>query len=245
MCILEPYLDTLCGASCCIADGILQIQTKFTPLWAHAKDKIPFNPDQSIEGQIRESIQQSFDHLKVDYLDALLLHISFKDESNNLIAWKVFETFVPDKIRLPGVSNFTLPQLQTLYDSSTVKPSIVQNKFFKETSYDLDLRAFCKDHDISYQAYWMLNHNPEILESALLAKVAAKLHVERELAFYLLILGLGGTCVLDGTTNSERMSKDLGTVSKFFSDKKSRVELQPAVADFRRFGLGLGVQFRF
>ncbi|EEP78482.1 predicted protein [Uncinocarpus reesii 1704] len=112
----------------------LFIQTKFTPLWAHDKSKIPFNPDQSLEGQIRQSIQQSFDHLKVDYLDAFMLHAPFQNENDNLVAWKVFETYVPDKIRCLGVSNFSLPQLKRIYENSTVKPLVVQNRFHRDTS---------------------------------------------------------------------------------------------------------------
>lgn len=172
--------------------------------------------------------------MKVDYLDAFLLHISFEDESDNLIAWRVFETFVPDKIRILGVSNFTLPQLQTLYNFATIKPKIVQNKFFQETSYDLDLRFFCQHHDICYQAYWMLKHNPEILESDLLAAVATRLDVAKELALYLLVLGLGDISILDGTTNAEHMSQDCKSVSEIYNDEKLLAQLQPAVADFKR-----------
>ena len=217
-----------------VTDGIAQIQTKFTPLWAHDKNKVPFNPDLNIEGQIRESIQQSFDHLKVDYFDALLLHAPFQDDNDNLVAWKVFETFVPHKIRRLGVSNFSLPQLQHVYFNSSVKPVIIQNRFYKDTLYDVELRAFCQNYGITYQAFYMLKHNPEIFETELLSSVAEKLHVEKELAFYVLILGLGGTQVLNGTTKSERMERDLQTVAEVFSNEQLQIDLKPAVDEFRK-----------
>ena len=216
-----------------------QIQTKFTPIWAHEKDKIPFNPYQSIEDQIKESIQQSLEHLKVDYLDALLLHAPFKDDSDNFVAWKVFETFVPHKIRFLGVSNFTLSQLKDVYAGAIVKPAIVQNRFYKETGFDIDMREFCAESGITYQAYWMLKHNPEILEWDHLASVAEKLNVEKELAFYVLILSLGGMQVLDGTTRSWRMLQDSKTVGDVFDNETLVHELQPDTDKFRNLLLKL------
>jgi len=210
----------------------LFIQTKFTPVWAHDKDKIPFNPDQSIEEQIRESIQQSLKHLQVDYFDALLLHIYFQDDNDNLVAWKVFESFVPHTIRSLGVSNFSLKQLKQLYEHAVTKPSYLQNRFYKDTGYDIEVRKFCKDHEITYQAYWMLSHNPEIIDSDLLTSVAERLDVEKQLAFYILILGLGNTQVLNGTTKSERMSQDVKTISELFSDKDALSKLQPEIVKF-------------
>ncbi|OTA05294.1 hypothetical protein A9Z42_0059710 [Trichoderma parareesei] len=214
--------------------AILSIQSKFTPVWAHAKDKIPFNPHQSIEGQIVESVQQSLEHLQVDYLDSLLLHVPFEDDNDNLIAWKVLETFVPHRIRSLGVSNFSLSQLRELYACASIKPTIVQNRFYKETRYDFDVREFCAEHGITYQAYWMLRHNPEIMASSVLNTVAVKLSVEKELAFYILILGLGGTQVLNGTTDPGRMVQDLKTVGEVFGNEARLRELQPDIDEFRR-----------
>ncbi|KAL7814192.1 NADP-dependent oxidoreductase domain-containing protein [Trichoderma aethiopicum] len=226
------------GIAAALNSGIkrsdLFIQSKFTPVWAHAKDKVPFNPHQSIEGQIVESVQQSLKHLQVDYLDSLLLHVPFKDDNDNLIAWRVLEAFVPHTIRSLGVSNFTLSQLEELYACATIKPTIVQNRFYKETRYDFDVRAFCAEHGITYQAYWMLRHNLEILASSVLNTVAAKLNVEKELAFYVLILGLGGTQVLNGTTDPGRMVQDLKIIGEIFGDEERLRELQTDFDEFRR-----------
>ncbi|KAL6810758.1 NADP-dependent oxidoreductase domain-containing protein [Trichoderma sp. SZMC 28013] len=226
------------GIAAALRSGIkrsnLFIQTKFTPVWAHDPNKMPFNPHQNIEGQITESVRQSLEHLQVDYLDSLLLHVPFENDSDNLVAWKVLETFVPHKIRSLGVSNFKLPQLEELYANATVKPVIVQNRFYKETGFDIDLREFCAERGITYQAYWMLRHNPEILGSDLLKSVAVKLDVEKELAFYVLILGLGGTQVLDGTTNPERMAEDLKMVGEVFGNKGRLRELQGDIDEFRQ-----------
>lgn len=141
---------------------------------------------------------------------------------------------MPHKIRSLGVSNFTLPLLKEVYANATVKPAIVQNRFYKETGFDIDLREFCAERGITYQAYWMLRNNPEILASDILKSVAVKLNVEKELAFYVLILGLGGTQVLDGTTNPERMEQDSKTVGEVFGNKGRLRELQADIDEFRQ-----------
>lgn len=96
------------------------------------------------------------------------------------------------------------------------------------------MRGFCAEHGITYQAYWMLRHNPEVLESEILASVAHKLHVEKKLAFYVLILGLGGMQVLGGTTKPERMLRDVKTVAEVFSNEALLGELQPDIDEFRK-----------
>ncbi|PTB59751.1 hypothetical protein M431DRAFT_478776 [Trichoderma harzianum CBS 226.95] len=112
-------------------------------------------------------------------------------------------------IRSLGVSNFKLPQIKEVYANATVKPVIVQNRFYKETSFDVGLREFC-------------------------AERAVKLNVEKELAFYVLILGLGGIQILDGTTNPERMAQDLKTVGEVFGNKRRLRELQTDFDAFRQ-----------
>lgn len=170
----------------------------------------------------------------MDYFDAFFLHAPYEDENDNLVAWRVLETFVPHQIRCLGVSNFSLSQLRTVYYNSVVKPVIVQNRFIKDTAYDIELRAFCADHDILYQAFGMLKANSEILESELLSSVAERLEVEKPLAFYILILGLGGTRILDGTTKSQRMIHDLQTVKLIFGNGGLRPDIQTSVKEFRQ-----------
>lgn len=38
---------------------------------------------------MKESIKQSLEHLKADYLDARFLHIHFENDADNLVAWRV------------------------------------------------------------------------------------------------------------------------------------------------------------
>ncbi|KAJ0336349.1 hypothetical protein COL922a_008049 [Colletotrichum nupharicola] len=225
------------GISEALASGVkredLFIQSKFTPVWAHDKDKVPFDPTQDIEQQVKESVEQTFSHLKVDYIDAFLLHAPYPDPEDNIKAWRVLESFVPHRLRNLGVSNMTLEQVQHIHEVAGVKPAIVQNRFYLETKYDLELRSFCRDHGIVYQAFYILRHNPEIINSEVVQSVAQRLAVDQEVAFYLLILCLRDIQVLDGTTRLEAMEVDLQTVAKVVSDEEVLESLQTSVFDFK------------
>ncbi|EJT68515.1 hypothetical protein GGTG_13913 [Gaeumannomyces tritici R3-111a-1] len=209
------------------------IQSKFTPLWAHDKDKIPFNPDQDIEAQVRESVGLTFEHLRVKRLDALLLHAPYPDDEDNVRAWKVLETFVPEKVDRLGVSNMGLQQLEAIYKAATVKPVIVQNRFYRPTGYDHDVRGFCEAHGILYQAFYILAHNPELLGSDVVDSTARELEVDKEVALYLLILSLGIMQVLDGTTRVEAMLEDVAAVKTILGDEDKVKSLEPFVAAFK------------
>lgn len=80
----------------------------------------------------------------------------------------------------------------------------------------------------------MLTHNPEVLASEVVATVAQKLEVEKELAFYVLVLCLGKTQVLNGTTNIGRMEEDVKTIKRVFSNDELLKELQPFIVTFKR-----------
>ncbi|CAG7555137.1 unnamed protein product [Fusarium equiseti] len=225
------------GLAAALKSGVCReeifIQSKFTPVWAHDKHKIPFDAGQSIEGQIKESIQQSFEHLGVTYLDSLLLHVPYQDPADNVKAWKVLETYVPNKVRLIGVSNFNLEQLKGVYEAANIKPAIVQNRFYRETGYDIELRSFCHDHGILYQAFYMLRHNPELLGSDIVRETAGKFGLDREVAFYLLVLGLGDTQVLNGTKRAEVMDADTRAVDKIFKDDEAYSTLLEFIPPFK------------
>ncbi|KAI1826342.1 Aldo/keto reductase [Xylaria intraflava] len=226
------------GIAAALASGIkregLFVQSKFSPTFTHHPAKVPYDATLDIAAQVRQSVEQTFDNLQLDYLDALLLHAPYPDQKDTLTAWAVLESYVPDRIRYVGVSNATLDQLQGLYEAATVKPAIVQNRFYRQSKYDLETRSFCKDHGIVYQACWMLKNNPDVLTSDVVESVAQTLGVEKEAAFYLLILSLGDTQVLDGTTKTERMDSDLKIVSDVLGDEGKMETLRPSVGAFKK-----------
>ena len=197
----------------------LFIQTKFSPPSSQDAASVPYDLGAPLEEQIRTSVELSLRNLGVTFLDALLLHTPLQTLEATISAWKVLESFVATgQIRHLGISNCSLPTLAALYASplTSVRPSIVQNRFYEHTGYDLPLIEFCREKGIVYQSFWTLTANPRLLKSAVVGKVAEERGWSREQGIYALVLALGrgwegggGVSVMNGTTNEGRMKADL------------------------------------
>jgi diketogulonate reductase-like aldo/keto reductase len=107
----------------------------------------------------------------------------------------------------------TLPVLQTIFDNSKIKPSVVQNRFYPQTRHDVPLRAFCQEHQITYQSFWTLTGNPALLKSKPVAMLAQAVGVTPQVALYALVID-AGIEVLNGTTSAEHMCEDLEGIAK-------------------------------
>lgn len=142
------------------------------------------------------------------YIDCIILHSPLKNLTLTLEAWRAMEKFVPHKVLALGVSNVSLAILTSLYKSATIKPSVVQNRFFPGTAFDSPIRQFCRERNIIYQAFWTLSANPELLFSDPVSLIARSVPIAIETALYGLIIGIGNIAVLNGTTAESRMASD-------------------------------------
>ncbi|KAJ4358815.1 hypothetical protein N0V95_002737 [Ascochyta clinopodiicola] len=193
----------------------LHIQTKYTTPAGQDLNDMPYDPNAPLENQLHTSIASSLRNLRPmqgseggSYIDCLLLHSPLPTLDQTLQAWSVLETYVPHQIKALGISNVTLPVLREIYNTSTVKPSVVQNRFYPQTRYDGPLRAFCKEHGITYQSFWTLTGNPKLLKSKPVVELAQAAEVSVPIALYALVMDLGVE-VLNGTTSAEHMEDDL------------------------------------
>jgi hypothetical protein len=59
-------------------------------------------------------------------------------------------------------------------DLNRIPTSIVQNRFYAQSGYDKEIRAFCKENNITYESFWSLTANPNILSSEVLQNLALK-----------------------------------------------------------------------
>lgn len=84
---------------------------------------------------------------------------------DTMTVWKVFEGLQQaGKVRAIGISNiYKITVLQKLYQNAIIKPSFVQNRFYAETGYDHEIRAFCLEKGIRYQSFWTLTANPRVI----------------------------------------------------------------------------------
>ncbi|KAL2402354.1 hypothetical protein ABEF95_010098 [Exophiala dermatitidis] len=249
----KHYREDLVGAgvSRAIKDGTIRrsdlyLQTKFTSVGGQDPDNIPYDAKSPIADQVNASVISSLgnfdfaDVVKDDdeaqpYIDTLVLHSPMESLNDTLEVWQTLEQYVPNEIRNLGISNCNLFTLMDLYERSTIKPSVVQNRFYPNTKFDIAVRQFCKEKNIIYQSFWTLSANPNLVWSNEAGSLAELLKISPQSALYCLVLGLGNIVLLNGTKKTQHMQEDWKAVQK----AKEYAESHPAqwlkiVADFRK-----------
>lgn len=188
----------------------IYLQTKFTPLSGQDPLQVPYDPRAALDRQVSQSFQKSRDNLRTDYLDGLVLHSPLADKQELMTVWRAMEYIVlSGGARQLGISNCYDPALfKSLYETATVKPAVLQNRFYADSHYDTELRKFCRAHGVIYQSFWTLTANPEILANAVIAALAD--HYRRTPAQILFrYLTQVGVMPLTGTTSAQHMREDL------------------------------------
>jgi len=201
----------------------LFIQTKFTPQGGQDPSSIPYDPNFPIDMQIRASLEVSMENLQTDFLDSLILHSPLHTFGETLKAWRTFEEFVKEgRVGVIGISNCYNPDFfKKLYEQASIKPSFLQNRFYKDSDYDIYLRAFCNENSITYQSFWTLTANPDILGSSLFVDLQKKYEKTAEQILFR-YLTLSGVVPLIGSTSKTHLKQDLDIFS--FRLDKSDVE---------------------
>lgn len=215
---------------------------------------MPYDVSSDVPTQVRTSVASSLRNLRPrddpsseqeSYIDCLLMHSPLGTAQATLQAWQVLESYVPVQIRSLGISNVSLPMLEMLYNNSSVKPKVVQNRFYAATRYDGALRKFCKEREIVYESFWTLTGNPKLLNNQrLIASLANSAGVSREVALYSLVMSLG-IVPLNGTMSRERMREDLNgivRVKEWGEANKGRWEA--IVSEFQELSQGVERSFR-
>lgn len=202
------------GVAACLGRGLtreaLYLQTKFTSFSGQDPARVPYPREAPLATQIQRSCEVSLANLRTSYLDALLLHSPMPTLERTLEAWSAFEELVERGVVVNlGISNcYSLEQLTALYERASVKPRVLQNRFYKKTGYDTALRAFCATHDVRYQSFWTLTANPQVLKARSLRAIAARHRVTPEQTFFRCLIHAGIT-PLTGTCTREHMQQDL------------------------------------
>lgn len=188
----------------------LYVQTKFTPVSGQDSARIPYDPSASLPEQVLQSFAASLTNLRTDYLDGLVLHSPLASSRDTLQAWRAMESLVErGGARQLGISNcYRLEQLQELCRSARIKPAVLQNRFYADTGYDRELRAFCVDERIIYQSFWTLTGNPQILGNPAITSIAARCaRTPPQILFRYLLES--GVVPLTGTRSRVHMREDL------------------------------------
>jgi diketogulonate reductase-like aldo/keto reductase len=143
----------------------LFLQTKFTSLQGQDPAQVPYDVQAPLTDQVNQSFNKSLLNLRTSYVDSLILHSPMQTMEETLTVWNEFESFHKQgRVRYLGLSNcYDLSMLTKIYNSVSIKPTFLQNRFYHQTGYDQDIRAFCRANSIHYQSFWTLSANPDLL----------------------------------------------------------------------------------
>jgi len=201
----------------------IYIQTKFTPIDGQDINNMPYDETSSLSEQIKQSFEVSKQNLKTDFIDSYVLHSPIFPASELNIAWNTMESFYDKKeVGQLGISNcYDLDVLQYIYKNSRIKPVVVQNRFYAQTFYDKEIRAWCKEKGIIYQSFWSLTANPHLLSSDSVNNLAQKYSRTTSQIFYRFLNHID-IVPLIGTTSKEHMLQDVAIYE--FELERSEIE---------------------
>jgi diketogulonate reductase-like aldo/keto reductase len=186
------------------------LQTKFTPLSSQDPKNIPYDKSASLDEQVKQSFTTSLHNLQTDYVDCLILHSPLADHSLTMQAWQAMESLHQEGVaRQLGISNcYDFSEMKSLFADAKVKPAIVQNRFYKDTGYETELREWCDEHGVIFESFWSLTANPQILDSELLQNLAVQYDKTRAQIFFR-YLTQAEIVPLTGTSSEQHMQDDL------------------------------------
>lgn len=215
------YFEAGVGAGLAAAyrTGVLKredlfLQTKFT--YARGQDhRLPYDPAGTLSMQVAQSMASSLEHLGTDYVDSFVLHGPSSDlwTDDDAEVWDAMRREQSaGRARMLGVSNVWLQHLQQMTAIYSDKPSFVQNRCFARTGWDREVRKFCHQRQIVYQAFSLLTANPEVVHSSVVAQVAAAAGLTPAQVVFAFAKKIG-ILPLTGTSSAEHMRQDLASAS--------------------------------
>jgi diketogulonate reductase-like aldo/keto reductase len=202
------------GVVASLKDGLaradLYLQTKFTPASGHDPATIPYDPKAPLAQQVAQSFVVSLRNLQTDYVDGLILHSPLANAADTKQVWSAFEQLVDaGAVRQLGISNcYRLEALKALWNAARIKPAVVQNRFHAETRYDREIRAYCGAQQMSYQSFWTLTANPQLLAHATVIALSSK-HGRTPAQILFRYLTQSDIVPLTGTRSELHMREDL------------------------------------
>src|SRR5205823_6310904 len=120
-------------------------------------DRLPYDPGAAVPVQVEQSFASSLVHLGTEVIDSYLLHGPTRRvglTAADWQAWRAMEAIHDSgRVRLLGVSNVSLEQLQALCEKARVRPRFVQNRCYAVRGWDRRVRQFCAANGLIYQGF--------------------------------------------------------------------------------------------
>jgi len=187
------------------------LQTKFT-FRSGQDQRLPYDPKAPIPIQVEQSFASSLAHLGVETIDSYLLHGPTQPSGlapADWAAWRAMEAIHDGgRVRLLGVSNVTLEQLQGLCREARIRPRFVQNRCYAARGWDRRVREFCTARGLIYQGFSLLTANRAAMARSDLARIAERHRRSISQIVFRFALDVG-MMPLTGTTDADHMRADL------------------------------------
>ncbi len=153
-----------------------------------------------------DAVDKTLERLDTDYIDLLLIH---QPAGNYIAGYKAMEkAYQEGKVKVIGLSNFTMEQIKDILSICEVKPAILQTEvhpYFQES----ELKVFLAEHDMAVQAWYPLGHGDKaLLEEPLFTELAAKYgssNAQIILRWHI----QAGNIVIPGSKNPEHIKANL------------------------------------
>jgi len=201
----------------------LFLQTKFT--YQRGQDhRLPYDPAARPGVQVTQSLASSLEHLGTDYVDSFVLHGPSGygwGEADSEVWEAMRKERDAGRTRLIGVSNVSRHHLEQMEAAHSERPAFVQNRCFARAGWDRDVRRFCRERGIVYQAFSLLTANPEVLEHPPFIEVAGKFDATPAQLVFAFARAVG-MIPLTGTSSAEHMKQDLASVELKLPDDLAR-----------------------
>jgi diketogulonate reductase-like aldo/keto reductase len=205
----------------------LFLQTKFT--FQRGQDhRLPYDSKAPIPIQVEQSFASSLLHLGTEVIDSYLLHGPTHRvglTADDWAAWRAMEALHDSgRVRLLGVSNVTLEQLQRLCQRARVRPRFVQNRCYAARGWDRHVREFCAANGLVYQGFSLLTANREAIARPELVRIADRHRRTVSQIVFRFALEVG-MVALTGTTDPDHMRVDLAVFDfRLEPDEVARIE---------------------
>ena len=189
----------------------LFVQTKFT--FAQGQDhRKPYDENDPYAIQVRQSFENSLQHLDLNYIDSYILHGPFTGRSLTEEDWETWGAMEglqkAGAVKRLGVSNFNLAQFQELHGRAKVKPSFIQNRCFAAVGWDKAIRDFCKESQMQYQGFSLLTANRSELSHPSISLLSKKYQRTIPQIVFRFTQQIGAI-PLTGTSSRQHMQEDL------------------------------------
>ena len=193
----------------------LFLQTKFT--YRRGQDhRLPYDPAAPLATQVAQSLASSLGHLDTDYVDSFILHGPASNYDWTDADGEVWEAMRTERdagrTRLLGVSNVSLEHLRGMLAAQAEMPAFVQNRCFSRLDWDRDVRAFCREHGITYQGFSLLTANRQVLEHPPIIELAKDIQATAAQLIFSFARAIG-MLPLTGTSNADHMKQDLASLN--------------------------------